>query len=65
MFCEWSGNRVQLRYDDRRLLRTFSVRQPVQCVQVSGEGNDARVAITMTNGRTALYAGDGRCIRQA
>ena len=65
MFCEWSGNRVTLRYDDRRLCRTYSVRLPVQCAQVTGEGNDSRVAITMSNGRTAIYAGDGRLIRGA
>jgi len=63
MFCEWSGNHVKLRYDDRRILRTYSVRFPVQCAQVTGEGNDAKVAITMTNGRTVLYSGDGRLIR--
>lgn len=65
MFCEWSGNHVQLRYDDRRLLRQYTTRLPVQCAQVTGEGNDARVLVTMTNGRTAIYAGDGRLIRQA
>ena len=65
MFCEWSGNHVQLRYDDRRLLRQYTTRLPVQCAQGTGEGNDARVLVTMTNGRTAIYAGDGRLIRQA
>ena len=65
MFCEWSGNHVQLRYDDRRLLRQYTTRLPVQFAQVTGEGNDARVSVTMTNGRTEIYAGDGRLIRQA
>lgn len=65
MFCEWSGNHVQLRYDDRRLLRQYTTRLLVQFAQVTGEGNDARVLVTMTNGRTAIYAGDGRLIRQA
>ena len=59
MFCEWSGNHVQLRYDDRRLLRQYTTRLPVQFAQVTG------VLVTMTNGRTAIYAGDGRLIRQA
>ena len=65
MFCEWSGNHVQLRDDNRSLRRIFTVRLPVQYAQVTGEGNDARVSVTMTNGRTAIYAGDGRLIRQA
>jgi len=36
---------------------------PVVGVQVSGEGNAARLAIAMSNGRTTLYRGDGVCIR--
>jgi len=63
MFCEWQDKRVKL-YDDTRVLRrTYNVRYPVVGVQVSGEGNAARVAIAMSNGRTALYRGDGVCIR--
>lgn len=63
MFCEWNGNHVKLYEDSRRLLRQYTVRYPVKCVQVSGEGNDARVSITMVNGHTSLYKGDGRLIR--
>jgi len=63
MFCEWAGNRVKLYDDNRRFTRQYSVRFPVRSVQVSGDGNSARVAITMENGRTSLYQGDGRLIR--
>ena len=65
MFCEWSGNHVQLRYDNRCLLRQINVSRPVQFAHVTGEGNDAKVAITMDNGRTALYSGTGCLLRQA
>lgn len=63
MFCEWTGNRVKLYDDNRRFVRQYSVRFPVRSVQVSGDGNNARVAISMENGRTSLYQGDGRLIR--
>jgi len=63
MFCEWTGNRVKLYDDNRTLRRQYSVRYPVRSVQVAGEGNDARVAISMENGHTCLYQGDGRLIR--
>ena len=65
MYCEWTGDTVRLYRDDRRLHRTFRVRGrgDVQCAQVSGEGDSARVAITRDDGGTKLYAGSGRLIR--
>jgi len=63
MYCEWQGKQVKL-YDDNRVLRRqYNMRLPVQCAQVSGEGNESRVAITMNNGHTCLYKGDGQLIR--
>ena len=64
MFCEWSGNTTKLYHDNRQLHRVFHSRLPVQCAQVSGDGNSARIAITMSNGRTELYEGTGRLIRR-
>ena len=65
MYCSWpDGNRVELRRDDRRLHRVFNVRGGVQCATVSGEGDEARVAITCRDGHTELYAGSGRLLRR-
>lgn len=64
MFCEWKGNTTSLYFDNRVLLRKFNTRQPVQCAVVSGEGNDARVSITMVNGKTELYQGNGVLLRK-
>lgn len=64
MFCEWNGNTTKVYYDNRQLLRVFHSRLPVQCAQVTGEGNDSRIAITLSNGRTELYQGNGTLIRR-
>lgn len=64
MFCEWSGNTTELYTDNRQLWRRFHTRLPVQCATVSGEGNNARVSITLNNGRTEVYSGTGALIRR-
>ena len=64
MFCEWNGNTTKIYSDNRSMHRAFHTRLPVRCASVTGEGNDARVSITLTNGRTELYRGDGVLIRR-
>lgn len=65
LFAEWSGNMVKVYDENRSLQRTYHVENTVVSVQCYGEKGDhnARVAITMTNGRTRLYDGNGSLIR--
>ncbi len=64
MYCEWSGHCVKLYDENRTHHRTYFVPQDIVGVQVSGEGNNCRVAVTMVNGHTYLYKGDGTLIRK-
>lgn len=64
MYCDWSGRCVKLHDDDRSIRRIYHVPQDIVGVQVSGEGNACRVAITMVNGHTYLYQGDGTLLRK-
>lgn len=64
MYCEWSGKTTKLYRDTRRLWRTFTTPRPVRSVQVTGEDNEAVVAITMEDGHTHVYQGSGRLIRR-
>ena len=65
LFAEWFGNMVKVYDEKRSLQRTYHVEDSVVSVQCYGEKGDqnARVAITMANGRTRLYDGNGSLIR--
>lgn len=63
MFCEWAGKTTKLYRDNRQLWRVFNTSSNVQCAYVSGEDNEARVSITLANGRTLLYRGNGQLLR--
>jgi len=68
MYCEWNGRFVTVRETSGRLVRKFSMsRGDVQCATVSGkepdDGNGV-VSITLTNGKTEVYATSGRLIRR-
>ena len=66
LYAEWSGTHVSLFDHTRRLVRKFNARANVVGVQVSGDGSmDAKVAITMCNGKTDLYASSGVLIRKS
>ena len=68
MYCEWNGHYVNVRSTDGRLIRKFIMsRGDVRCATVSGkepdDGNGV-VCITLTNGKTEVYATSGRLIRR-
>lgn len=63
-YASFKGRTVELRAFDRRLVRKFIMQSDVVNAQVSGAGKEAVVAITMVNGKTYLYASDGRLIRK-
>lgn len=63
MYCEWFDKTTKLYFNNHQLLRIYHTRKPVQCASVSGEGNSALVSITMNNGHTSVYKGDGTLIR--
>ena len=68
MYCEWNGRVVTVRATDGRLIRKFTMfRGDVQCATVSGpepDKGDGVVSITLTNGKTEVYATSGRLIRR-
>lgn len=55
---------VELRRYTKQLVRKFHMNADVVNAQVSGEGNNATVAITMVNGQTYIYKWDGTLIRR-
>ena len=63
-YCNFKDNHVELRAEDRRLVRKFTMKAKVVNAQVTGSGKDAKVAITMAGGKTFLYSSDGRLIRK-
>lgn len=68
MYCEWNGHYVNVRSTGGALIRKFSMsRGDVQCATVSGpepDKGDGIVTITLTNGKTEVYATSGRLIRR-
>jgi hypothetical protein len=63
-YCNFNGKHVELRAEDRRLVRKFTMQSKVVNAQVTGAGQNATVAITMENGKTYLYKADGRLVRR-
>lgn len=55
---------VDLMNLDKQLIRRFNVKADVVNAQVTGAGQDAIVAITMSNGKTEVYKSNGVLIRK-
>ena len=65
LFAEWKGKRVVTYNELRQQQRIHHMPDEVVSVQCTGRAGDdnARVAITMANGRTRIYDCWGRLIR--
>lgn len=64
MFITFKGKKADLYTDTKQIVRRFNVRDDIVNVQINGTGNNATIAITMKNGKTALYRATGQLIRQ-
>lgn len=64
LYAEWSGKQVKIYTETRQFMRMFNARSNVIGVQCSGDGNDARIAIAMDNGKTDLFTGTGQLVRR-
>ena len=63
-YAEFSGKTCTLRNLEKRLIRKFVMAADVINAQVSGYGDDTKVAIVMKNGQTHVYSASGRLIRR-
>lgn len=65
LFAEWTGKRVTVYNEYKTLQRVITVTDTVVSVQCTGDkaDADARIAITMANGKTRLYNGHATLIR--
>ena len=64
-YAEWSGKKVTIRDECKRVVRILRARDIVVGVQVSGTNLDnGRVAIAMANGKTDLYQANGTVLRR-
>lgn len=64
MYANFKGKTVEIFTNSKILLRRFRVSNDIVNIQISGEGNNAIVAVTMKNGKTLLYKATGQLIRQ-
>ena len=64
MFVQFSGKKADLYSNTKQFVRRFNVPHEIVNVQVSGDGANAVVAITMKTGKTSLYSWTGQIIRQ-
>lgn len=63
-YATYKNRRVDLYNMDKSLIRRFNMKADVVNAQVTGFGQDAVIAITMSNGRTELYKSNGTLIRR-
>ena len=55
---------VELRSYTKQLIRQFHMNADVINAQVSGEGDNATIAITTVNGETFIYKWNGQLLRR-
>lgn len=64
MFVNFKGNCADLYTDTKQIIRRFHVSNEIVNVAISGNGNDATIAITMKNGKTIVYKANGQIVRK-
>jgi hypothetical protein len=67
MYVNWQpkSKTVSLYNDNGAIVRRFIARAEVVNAHVTGNGKDATIAITMTNGKTEIYKASGARIRSS
>lgn len=63
MYVNFKGRSAYLYKDDASIVRQFRASADICNAQVSGDGNNAVVAITSVDGKTILYRADGTTVR--
>ena len=63
-YAEIDKRVVNLRNLEKRLIRKFVMSADVINAQVTGYGDDTKIAIVMNNGQTHVYSASGRLIRR-
>ena len=64
MFANFKKKLVKIYKDNGQIIRQFSVAAEVVDAVVTGGGKDAKIAITMKNGKTVIYKSNGQIVRQ-
>lgn len=64
MYATFKGRQCDLYNDTKQIVRRIRVANDIVNVQVQGTGKNAKVAITMKNGKTWLYSATGQIIRR-
>lgn len=63
-YTNFSQRSCDLYNDKKQLIRRFRVSSDIANAQVTGTGDNARIAITMRNGKTVLYKANGQIVRR-
>lgn len=64
MYVNFKGKNAKLYTDTKQIVRQFNVAADIVNAQVSGDGENAVVALTMKNGKTVLYKSNGTIVRR-
>lgn len=64
MYANFKGKTVEIFTDAKIMHRRIHVSNDIVNVQISGNGDNATIAITMKNGKTLLYKTNGQLIRR-
>ena len=64
MYANFKGKTVDIFSDNKAIVRRIKVSNDIVNVQISGNGPNATVAITMKNGKTLLYMTNGQLLRK-
>lgn len=64
MYATFKGRQCDLYNDVKQIIRRIRVANDIINVQVQGTGKNAKVAITMKNGKTWLYNATGQILRR-
>jgi len=63
-YTNFKGKACDLYNDTKQIIRRFRVSDEIVNAQVTGSGNNAKVAITMRNGKTVVYKANGQMLRR-
>ena len=64
MYATFKGRQCDLYNDTKQIIRRIRVSNDIVNVIVQGSGKNAKIAITMKNGKTWLYNATGQIIRR-